>query len=522
MSKILIVDDESHIRIFLQSVLEQQNLQTVATSSAEEAINLLQKDQFDCVISDIFLEGKSGLELIGDMKRKKIKLPVILITGYPDVESAQLAVKHKAYDYLTKPIKSADLITCVKNALKQRQIELDTISLEKKQKQYNQQLEKEVKKRISELHESEERFKNIVEQSLIGVYILQKNKLKYANKKYYEILGNNNKASHLDLALLQYKPLLEKNLNDLISGANNFNHYTFTIKSKDGRENDLEVWESKLIYDGKPAIQGFVSDITDKRIYTEREKEYELKLMQEHKMAAIGQLAAGVAHNLNTPLSVILGNCDLIRLQQGDSDELEKISRQAEKMSEIIQGLLTKNRLEQDRQVQKINLNKLLQTELDFLNSNLDYKHNIKKEFKFKEDLPELYAVYSDFSQSLMNIIHNAIDAMYERKLKILKIETDFDTKNLTIRISDSGCGIEDSDSMKLFDPFYTTKPGPDERKGNEPTGIGLGLSTVYNLLTPYGVEINFNSRKNEGTEVVLNIPYKTINDNHAVSSEIN
>jgi len=93
-----------------------------------------------------------------------------------------------------------------------------------------------------------------------------------------------------------------------------------------------------------------------------------------------------------------------------------------------------------------------------------------------------------------------------------MTVQTSFNKDYILIKIADTGVGIDESDTDKLFNPFYTTKPAVDEIRGNEPTGIGLGLSTVYNLLTPYGIKIDFKSKVNSGTKVELKIPYKNLN----------
>ena len=139
----------------------------------------------------------------------------------------------------------------------------------------------------------------------------------------------------------------------------------------------------------------------------------------------------------------------------------------------------------------------------------MEFKHNVEKECQFDENLPQIYAVYSDFSQSIMNVLQNAIDSMYKKDTKKLSVITQQDDEKIIVIIKDTGCGISEENYIKLFDPFYTTKPNLDEKKGDEPTGTGLGLSTVHNLLTPYGVKIEVISELNIGTSVILRIPSK-------------
>jgi signal transduction histidine kinase len=294
---------------------------------------------------------------------------------------------------------------------------------------------------------------------------------------------------------------------DIRIGKVKSKQFGYTALDKFSREIEVEVWLRKSEYNGKSAIEGIILDISERKEFHLKEKTYELRMMNEHKLASIGRLATGIAHNLNTPISVIMTNAELLQLKYIDSPELDKILRQAERMSSIINRLLTKSKQEQLQEPQALDLNKLISDELEFLNSNLEFKHNIQKEYFFDEHLPVIYAVYSDFSQSIMNIIQNAIDAMYKRPMKKLTVTTEYKNENITIAVKDTGVGIDEKNYLKLFDPFYTTKPSPHERKDDAPTGTGLGLATVHNLLTPYGVEIDVDSIVDEGTTFTLRVP---------------
>jgi signal transduction histidine kinase len=200
-----------------------------------------------------------------------------------------------------------------------------------------------------------------------------------------------------------------------------------------------------------------------------------------------------------------------LQLKDENSQELSKIIRQAERMNSIIQSLLNKSSREQSQKPQHFDLNLLITSELEIFKANLDFKHNVEKKLKFADNIPEFFAVYSDFSQSIMNIIQNALDAMYKKEKKEMLIETSFDGENIFVKITDNGCGISEKNYTKLFDPFYTTKPSIEERIKDEPTGTGLGLSSVRNLLSDYGVEIKINSEVDKGTTVILKIPYSNI-----------
>ena len=516
MNNILIVDDEELIRSFLKKFLSSHNFNVDTAEDFDEALLLLKNHEYDCVILDIILPNKDGIYLIEKLRELEYKQPVILITGQPNIDSAKKAIKFQAYDYLTKPISNSELLAVVKNAIKQNQIRLREDELKLQQEKNRELLEAEVEKRVAELHESETKYRNFVEQSLAGVYVIQNGIYKYVNKRFLELIKYPSeeiidKKSVSELVVAENKNLINDNISKLINDEIGYAHYSFVIQDKEKKTLDVEVWEGKIVYEGEPAIQGIMLDVSERRTFNKREKEFELKLMHEHKLAAIGQLATGIAHNLNTPISVVLGNAELLQLKDEESPELSKIIRQAERMNSIIQSLLTKSSREQAKNPQNFDLNLMIASELEIFKANLDFKHNVNKNLNFADNIPEFFGVYSEFSQSIMNIIQNAIDAMYKKEKKELKIDTSYDGENVFVKIGDSGCGIAEKNYSKLFDPFYTTKPAIEDRRKDEPTGTGLGLSSVRNLLSDYGVEINFDSEVNKGTTVILKIPYSNV-----------
>lgn len=514
MNNILVVDDEKLVRETLKDILKINGFRVDSVADVDKAIKFLEDKEYHAVICDIILQKQSGLNLIKKMRDKNHKQPVILMTGYPDVETAQEAVKAKAYDYLTKPIQNDRLVHAVRDAVRQNKLRIDEKLLENRKKKYREDLEKLVVEKVKKLNESEIKYENLIEQSLISVFVMQNDKLRYVNQKFLELFKYTyeeivDKKDLIDFVDDHFKKTISDKYEKLLYGNANHEQYTIIAKDKSGNELDLEIWCGNVIYEGNPAIQGIILDISERRAFQMKEKTYELRMMNEYKLASIGQFATGIAHNLNTPIAVVMSNAELLRLNNPGSPELDKIIRQAERMSHIIQGLLTKSGQEQSQKRQLIELNKLISTELEFLDSNLEFKHNVEKECQFDENLPQIYAVYSDFSQSIMNVLQNAIDSMYKRDTKKLSVITQQDDEKIIVIIKDTGCGISEENYIKLFDPFYTTKPNLDEKKGDEPTGTGLGLSTVHNLLTPYGVKIEVISELNIGTSFILRIPSK-------------
>lgn len=234
------------------------------------------------------------------------------------------------------------------------------------------------------------------------------------------------------------------------------------------------------------------------------------QLIQVEKMKVIGQFTAGIGHNLRTPLSVILSTADLIKLY-GDgyrkiTGYAEKIVQQGTRMAEIIENLMEKCQKTQRRELERLQINHILNKELSFMEGNLDFKHNVVKKFDFDESLPEIEGFYGDFSQTFVNLINNAVDAMYASEIKRLKICTRHDLNYIYVEIQDTGCGIPEEEREKIFDFSFTTKPSDHE--DGRPSGMGIGLFNSRHLMSKYGAQITVRSRPGE-TVFTVHIPLR-------------
>ncbi len=266
-----------------------------------------------------------------------------------------------------------------------------------------------------------------------------------------------------------------------------------------------------------------------------REKELQSEILELSKLSTIGMLAQGIAHNLSSPLLIILGRSELMReklihlrqkmeelfrderykelqfmVKEYDQNirDTEIIVENVAKLTEMIRNMMQKSRQDQTPDPQLINITSLLKDELKFLDADLFFKHNIKKHYEWNDSLPPFRGVYSDFSQSFINIIKNAVDAMYDSPQKELTVRTYHDHQAIYIEVTDTGMGIKEEEKPQIFEPYFSTKPL--KATGREPVGTGLGLHMVKLLLEPYKANITFSSRPGRTTFTIA-IPYKEL-----------
>lgn len=281
---------------------------------------------------------------------------------------------------------------------------------------------------------------------------------------------------------------------------------TLKLDAGDGRM--FLVTRSFLFEAGKPAqIMLMAKDITEQSLMEKQNHMLELELTRESKLAEFGMLVAGIAHNLNGPLTGILGLCDLMKMKGTATNEIEQMRKQASVMRDLIANLLTKSRNEREIEPRDLDVREIIDTELRFLEGNLFFKHQVQKKLLIADDLPTLYGVYIDLSQVIGNLLRNAIDAMYDAPQKQLTIKAFVQERHLVLQVSDTGSGMTPEVQARIFEPFFTTKPKQTEAVGGGPVGTGLGLSSSRTILARYGALLDVQSAPGDGSTFTVRFP---------------
>ena len=151
MSKILLVDDEKSIRITFSKFLGNSGFEVLSADNVEKALEIIDKNRPDVVITDIIMPHYTGMDLLQKIKERALDIPVIIMTGEPSIDTATFSLRYKAYDYLQKPINKSDLIHTVEKALEYKKLIDEKKSLESENDNYRNNLEKLVEKRTNEL-----------------------------------------------------------------------------------------------------------------------------------------------------------------------------------------------------------------------------------------------------------------------------------------------------------------------------------------------------------------------------------
>ncbi len=237
------------------------------------------------------------------------------------------------------------------------------------------------------------------------------------------------------------------------------------------------------------------------RAYEDLRKTQE-QLLQSEKMSAVGQLISGVAHELNNPLTAILGYAQLLESEGLDdraADFVRKLFKQAQRTHRVVQNLLSFAR-QRKPQKEQVDIRKVLDETLVLREYDLKV-NNIRLEKEIQGSLPVVTADPHQLEQVFLNVINNAVDAMLESgkngALKVCVFEKDGD---LHVEFHDSGPGIKEP--HRIFEPFYTTK--------SVGKGTGLGLSICYGIIQEHGGHISARNRDEGGAVIEIHLPSAT------------
>jgi signal transduction histidine kinase len=223
------------------------------------------------------------------------------------------------------------------------------------------------------------------------------------------------------------------------------------------------------------------------------------QLLQSEKLATIGQMAAGIAHELNTPLTYIMGNLELLELQEitpAQREMLGAVTRGADRIRTLAQRLLAFSRPGREEMVPLVP-NDIIERSLELCQYQISSgRVDLVKDLA--PDLPRVLGVSNQLEMALINIVINAVHAMAEHG-GALTVRSALQGDEVEISVSDEGPGVPDSIRGRLFEPFVTTKP--------EGKGTGLGLSTVLMVLERHGGRVEFTSELGQGTVFLVRLP---------------
>ncbi|MGD8190763.1 PAS domain S-box protein [Brevibacillus ginsengisoli] len=340
------------------------------------------------------------------------------------------------------------------------------------------------------LYESEVRYRTLVEESPEAIFILQKGRVVYVNHTGYSLLGAQKKEWIIGKEAIYFvhKDYRSIILNEGLCHGKAVDQLVVKCVQVDGEVLDVEIKSIPTSYQGESSLYVVLRDVTELR----KSREY---LQQSEKLTVVGQLAAGIAHEIRNPLTSLRGFVQLIqRSGETENDEFLKIMlSEIDRINEIVGELLLLAKPNK-HDFEKRELVSILSEVITLLKPQ-GMLWNIELVPQFGEFLPVVYCVENKLKQVFINIIKNAMEAMPTGGK--VYIELNVKENNAYVKVVDHGCGIPKELLHKIGQAFYTSK----ER------GTGLGTMISFSIINSHQGQINIDSVENVGTTVEIILP---------------
>jgi PAS domain S-box-containing protein len=494
--KILVVDDDKFQIDLIQRILKKNQYHVVGYTNSSEALRKTSDLAPDLILLDLVMPDIDGFELCRRLKadEKTHDIPIIILTSRKNQETESRVFELGAVDYITKPYNPITVNARIRN-----QLDL---------KQHRDALEQLVQQRTAERDKSQQQFQDLVEKSLVGIAIVQNDRVVYQNPQWTrnvedqseKIIGRDFSFIHPD----DQKQLIQA-YHELLAEKSNIIEIDIRIipPGKAVISSDVK-WAkcraSRFRYQGQDALLINLVDIT-------HTKELERLLLVRNKMASLGRVASGMAHEIRNPLTGITSYlytleqlCEQTTLLPKDIDLMKEIIGQlklaSHKVDAVIKRVLDFAKPTAPRMV-PIDINQAIDNIMG-LTAVTMRKAGISVTAKLEKNLPRCYGDMALIEQVFLNLIQNAGRAVRTVEGEKQVVVTSYSkNKQICITVSDTGPGVPDELKEKIFDPFFTTSSD----------GSGIGLSIAQRIVTDHNGSIVLQSGPLKGAFFLVTLP---------------
>lgn len=367
----------------------------------------------------------------------------------------------------------------------------------------------ERKKMEAALRESEEKFSKVffVNPNPMLIHSEQDAVINDVNQAFLDHSGFSREeciGTHIDELGLWADPGERDEIIRQISENGRVRNYEALMKTKSGDVWNVLISSERVSMSGEYFLITTTQDITELKQAEQRERQLQHKLAISSRLASVGEMAAGIAHEINNPLTGVVGFSSLLMqrdLPEDISKDITMIHEGASRVASITNRMLAFSRQHKPEK-SVVDINEIIKTTIDMRRYELE-TNNIRLHTEFESDLPHTVADAGQLQQVFLNIILNAETEMIQAHgMGTLTLKTEKVGDMLRTIIADSGPGITDEVSDRIYDPFFTTR---DVGKG-----AGLGLSVSYGIIQEHNGRIDFRSEPGQGAEFVVDIPIIT------------
>jgi len=542
--RILVVEDDTEMVELMQNMLSLVRCDVQIARSGEEALEVLHREaeegrEIDLVLLDIMVPGMDGYEVVARVKADPLlrNTAIIMTTALNSVSDKTLGLGLGADDYLTKPFDPQELLARIDAVMRVRRSEQ---AVRRRNRELSALIE------ITRLVSSSLDLDEVLEATVRGIreiFQVEAGSLVMLDEESGDLMLHKAFGPHL-LALegtftgqaiqtgeqIVYQvirsgePQLLNDTNGLLNSlaASDESDQGATlvprsilcvpIKVRDRTIGAIEIVnkiEGEFTHQDLELLQAMAASaavaVDNANLYRELAdfaaelERSQAQLIQAEKMAAIGRLAASVAHEINNPLQAIHNSLHLSLHDRLDTEKrtryLTMAQSEVQRLIEIVQRMLDFYRTSRGG-VRPTDVNELARNVLALAHKHLQHGH-IRVHTQFTPNAPLAMVVPDQITQVFLNIVINAIEAMETGGDLYLETELSTDRRWVIVRFRDTGAGMSSEQLSNLFEPFYTTKSN----------GTGLGLAISYGIIERHGGEIEVQSRAGEGTTFIVKLP---------------
>ncbi len=484
IKNVLLVNKSTKFNQLLEQAVQQYcpTVHVIKCQSAKKAYSIIQKEDIDTVFIDYML-SKADFNFFGELKKLDVMVHVIALIEQGEELQAAEAIKDGAYDYLIKDKDYAGLLPAV---IKRVQ----NVFVLKKEKEGELEQKSYLFKQI---FRSQKWWQNIIDSITDYIFVIDKGyNILRTNKAFANLFGK----EPADIIMKPYYELygLSEPHDWCVQPEGKGSSIANSAEQK--INNTVHLVSSYPIYfDAEEAVVYILKDITE----TRRLKD---QIYHLDKLSSLGTLTSGVAHEINNPLTGIIGYTEMLLMNdrsETDKKYLQKVFDSAIRCKKIVENMLTFSRqaptLKSPESVNDI-IDKTIELHEYWLRST-----NIKIVKKY-DKVPYISIDRQQIQQVILNLLINAEHAISDvDRIGIIEFETQFNKAAgfVSIKITDNGKGIPQDLLTKIFDPFFTTKPVNK--------GTGLGLSITHGIIAEQGGSIWVKSEVGKGTAFIVQLP---------------
>jgi two-component system NtrC family sensor kinase len=491
-STLLVVDDDEHVRRAIRRVLRRAPCNIVDAADAAAALEVLEREPVQVVVSDYRMPGMTGVEFLRAVKERWPRIQRVLLTGHADSTAIEEAVNQsEIFRFIWKPWDDAHLLITIQSAIDQywtaeENERLQILLTERNQdlERLNRHLDVELAQRSAALVRAASEWRTCFDA--IG------DPLAIVRDGGCEVVRAN--ASFARAAGVQLNTLSGLRCADHAYGALPCPSRC-ALPAAGGAERETVFAERTWLVRSFPfeedgALVVVYKDVTD-------EREVSRRLFHAEKMSAVGQLAGGVAHEINNPLGGILAFAQLMGREERSAEDLENlrlIQDAAMRAKRIVESLLRFSRRPRQEEKGPVDLPHVVDDALFLLQSS--FKDG---RFEIVRELAPALALgnANQLQQIVVNLVVNALQAM-EARGRVTVTTGPAGPGRVRLAVADTGPGVKPEIAKRIFEPFFTTKP--------EGQGTGLGLSICYQIAEEHGGTIRVEPAP-EGACFVVELP---------------